>query len=153
MSLFSDIRFPVGRINEDTCTTYKVLLKTVKYICLGNILYYFRIRQTSITHSDFSKKRLEIVKIPDEMRYYLGNEVIKYVDEIDYYEFRLRVYLYNLLVRSDKDRVYESDIEALRIYIINTDNIYIGIKYAFVKKLLKYNKCIYKYIVKNIWKK
>lgn len=48
---FSDIRFPTGRIHEDTATTYKLFYHSSKVICLSKVGYHYRSRKGSITHT------------------------------------------------------------------------------------------------------
>ena len=38
--LFDDISFPYGRINEDVCTTYKLLYRSAKTVCIDRALYW-----------------------------------------------------------------------------------------------------------------
>lgn len=56
---FSDIRFPKGRLYEDTATTYKLFLKAEKIIFGARPLYYYVARNGSISRSDFSVKQMD----------------------------------------------------------------------------------------------
>lgn len=150
-SLFREIRFPVGRINEDTCTTYKLLLHAERYVCIGNILYFYRIREGSIMHSEFTPQRFEILKVPDEIRFYLGNEKNEYAEELVYYEFRIKVYLYNILIRTGNSSIYQHEMDLMRRDIVCTGyNRYINFKYILIKIILRYNKNLYQYIVQKM---
>lgn len=56
-NLFKAVRFPLGRIYEDTATTYRVIAKARKVICLPTCLYYYyRGREGNIT-SELNSKR------------------------------------------------------------------------------------------------
>lgn len=46
--LFDDISYPVGRLYEDTATTYKLIWKAVTIYCLENVLYFYYQRSDSI---------------------------------------------------------------------------------------------------------
>ena len=60
-SLFTSVTFPVGKNFEDTATTYKLFFQCDKIAVGGNPVYFYRIRENSITTSiDFSKKYLLI---------------------------------------------------------------------------------------------
>ena len=59
-SLFfdDDIRFPIGRYYEDMFTTHKLLYKARRVVIISEKLYFYRVRQGSIMHSDFTKKKI-----------------------------------------------------------------------------------------------
>lgn len=57
--LFSDIRFPLGKIHEDEFTTYKVIWKAEKIGTISDKLYYYRHRNGSIMQRPYSKRRLD----------------------------------------------------------------------------------------------
>ena len=50
-SLFQNIRFPKGRIHEDYATTYKLFWNASKISVIEDCLYYYVMRQGSITHN------------------------------------------------------------------------------------------------------
>lgn len=53
--LFHDIRYPEGRVYEDTATTYKCEYIAERIIMIADKLYYNVIRKDSITHKHTSK--------------------------------------------------------------------------------------------------
>ncbi|MEG2120303.1 MAG: glycosyltransferase family 2 protein, partial [Pseudoflavonifractor sp.] len=53
-ALFADIRYPVGRVYEDTATTYRLHWAARKVVCTRSPYYYYRIRLGSITNSAVS---------------------------------------------------------------------------------------------------
>ena len=57
-NLFDGIEFPIGRLFEDTATTYKLFYKSDKVVCIPYIGYNYRINPNSITH----EKRTDIQK-------------------------------------------------------------------------------------------
>lgn len=60
-SLFEDIKYPEGELFEDIKTTYK-LFKKVHEICyLKEDLYFYRIRESSITGAKFTTRNREVV--------------------------------------------------------------------------------------------
>lgn len=72
MSLFKDIRYPVGRYNEDVFTTYKVVAMS-KSISIGLAqLYLYRERSNSIMTSSFSVKHLDSIYGKLEMQEYVS---------------------------------------------------------------------------------
>ena len=56
--LFDQITFPVGRINEDIGTNYKLFMQSGKIAYIHKNLYIYRIRKTSISNSGFSEKMM-----------------------------------------------------------------------------------------------
>ena len=54
-SMFSDIRFPEGEINEDTCVVVRLLMQSRKVVFLDRELYFYRKRTGSITRSGYSQ--------------------------------------------------------------------------------------------------
>lgn len=73
LSLFSEILFPVGKLHEDVGTMYKVfeLAERVGYI--DKKMYYYLQRNRSITHSDFSAKKMDYIFLTQEMMDYFTN--------------------------------------------------------------------------------
>lgn len=60
--LYQGIRYPVGKVHEDNYTTYKVLAKANKIVYTKQPLYYYMMRERSITHdTGFSDKRFHIM--------------------------------------------------------------------------------------------
>lgn len=44
------IRFPEGRVIEDTATTYRLINRTRRVLRIPDVLYFYRVRKTSITN-------------------------------------------------------------------------------------------------------
>lgn len=59
--LFQNLRFPVGKIHEDQATTPILLFCAEKVAIIRSWLYYYRVREGSITHSSFYVKRFDDV--------------------------------------------------------------------------------------------
>ena len=60
-SMFDDIRYPVGRYNEDVFTTYKLISKCKSIFVGENKYYYYRIRTNSIMTTTFNRKHLDAI--------------------------------------------------------------------------------------------
>lgn len=65
--LFKEIRYPKGKYYEDLATEYKLFSKCNKIVHGSLIKYYYLIRKNSITTSEFSIKRMELIDIAEEM--------------------------------------------------------------------------------------
>lgn len=51
-SLFSDIRYPEGRVYEDQATTWQLVCKAEKIYFINQSLYYYFMRASSIVHQE-----------------------------------------------------------------------------------------------------
>ncbi len=70
-SLFDDIRFPEGKLFEDTGTTYRLVDKA-QTIVYSFVPKYFYVRaENSITSGKFSMKKLDYVEMADAMAAYI----------------------------------------------------------------------------------
>lgn len=67
ISLFEGVRYPKGRLFEDTATTYKLFLKCneISYCSKGG--YYYYKREDSIINSAYNKKQLDFIIFTDKM--------------------------------------------------------------------------------------
>lgn len=71
--LFKDVRFPIGRHNEDIATTYKLFAKA-NIIVHSNLEYYFYFqREESIVRSNFTERTMDCV--------WFSEEILRFVEE------------------------------------------------------------------------
>ena len=69
--LFDNLYFPVGKIHEDQYVTSVALYLCKKIVVLNQALYYYRLRENSITSSVFTQKRFDnILLMNDVIGYY-----------------------------------------------------------------------------------
>ena len=100
--LFSGIRFPFGKINEDSFTIHKLLYKADRVCFSGSDLYCYFQRNDSIMHKTFSEKRLD--------EYEVFVERAKFFKE------------YKLIdLMRENDRVRKVRIKSLTIQILNSN--------------------------------
>lgn len=65
--LFSNIRFPLGKLNEDNGTTYKLIMNCKK-IAYGNLSKYnYYIHENSITTSKWNKRKYDLIELTNQM--------------------------------------------------------------------------------------
>jgi glycosyltransferase involved in cell wall biosynthesis len=55
-TLFDDIRYPDGRSFQDQETTWKLIYKAKRIYCSNTVLYYYFMRDDSVTHQMSAKK-------------------------------------------------------------------------------------------------
>ena len=136
IELFREIRYPVGRINEDCCTTYKLILRSEKVAIIDNIVYYYRITPNSILNSDFNMARFLLWDVPKEIAEYIGHDKTCY-DELEYYKIRIGINLLNESAGA-KENI---DIQNKRVEIskwlckANKNNKYLTKKYKLLMLL------------------
>lgn len=97
-SLFKDLEFPFGRINEDEFITYKLFYKCSNIAIINEYLYYYRYNIKSIMGRKYCIKRLdcldacrEKIKFFKEMK-----EEDLYIHSINLLLFELRQCYYNI---------------------------------------------------------
>ncbi len=72
--LFDKIEFPVGRLFEDSATTYKLIDKANKVAFSSQPIYYYVIRKNSITNNKFNEKKMDLIISTKEMGNYVMNK-------------------------------------------------------------------------------
>lgn len=72
-NVIRNLRFPEGKIHEDYMFQCVALKNCKKYIFLNQSFYYYRIRENSITHTNFSVKDFDKLNIYKERTNYLRN--------------------------------------------------------------------------------
>lgn len=90
--LFSDVRFPVGKLHEDRFTTYKILFQFEKVGVVGVPMYYYFINNDGIIHSSWSPRRLDNLEATENQLSFFKE---RGMDEM--YEFTFRDYLHTLI--------------------------------------------------------
>lgn len=88
IELFKGIRFPKGKIFEDSFTTYKLVFKSSKIACNMKSQYNYLIRSNSILTSSFSEKKLTLIDAYDEM----GEAVLKTYPDLEKAVLRGKAY-------------------------------------------------------------
>lgn len=73
-SLFDNLRFPLGKLNEDEGTIYKAIFSSDKIAVSNKKLYYYLQRNNSIMNSKFTVKNLDVLKfIHDKSLFFKNN--------------------------------------------------------------------------------
>ncbi len=69
--VFDDVRFPKGRLYEDTATIYKLVEKTETIVVIPNLDYFYYQRTGSIVRSEFNPRKMDFITYTAEMCSYL----------------------------------------------------------------------------------
>ena len=113
-SLFKEIRYPVGKINEDVYTTPYVIDKCDKYTYLDAVLYAYVQRDNSIMNRKFNKKRLDIIGAHEkEIQYFNDKYNKKYDIEMKYSYFISLVNLKTIMGNEYKGSIVNSKLNEL----------------------------------------
>ena len=96
---FEDIRYPVGKLNEDEFTTYKVLFKYTKIVTMEDALYYYYQNSGSIMKSKWNYGRLAAIDaFLEQVEFYKKNGYValERIAEDKYIRY-LEIHIRNLL--------------------------------------------------------
>lgn len=149
--LFDNIRYPIGRLNEDCATTYKFIAKAKKIVCSSQKIYFYRNTPNSIMNSQFNNKRFQLWDVPTEIESYLGSETTFYEKYIHYYKFRIGVNLIN-----DSSKSSDVDIKRKREGIIHDlqkiklDPKMLDYKYKVIFFMIKHFPKLYCFLARSI---
>lgn len=125
--LWTDIRYPYGKIHEDEFTTYKLLFKCNMITVLDCELYYYYINPNGIMNSEWSVKRLDILDaLENQIEFFQKNHYSKALCD------KLKLYI-ELLYKSNiiiKEKSFSNTLTA------ETNSV----KKKMRKTIIKYHK-------------
>ncbi len=153
--LFEGVRFPVGKLSEDEYTTYKLVLKSKRDVCLPKYIYYYRLREGSIVRS-YSLNRF---KVCDELPELIKKDVLQagYTcqAELDYKNMRIQLKIYNDFIEGGRYNEFKDKLQVLqnRIKDIKVDKSIWDKKYIAIRFALKYCPWLYRKVVFKFRKK
>lgn len=76
--LFETVRYPVGKINEDLYTTYKLIFQAPYIAVIKSNLYYYYRRTDSITLSSWSPHKIDIIQAHESaIAFFKKNKYLK----------------------------------------------------------------------------
>jgi glycosyltransferase involved in cell wall biosynthesis len=84
--LWTDLRFPLGRNNEDICTIPKVISNSNKIVHVGKAFYHYCHRMGSITTTYNEKKIKDFYSAINEIEYSVKNDFVDLSKEFIYYK-------------------------------------------------------------------
>lgn len=122
--LFEELRFPVGRINEDAFTTYKLFYKATKIAVIEPKLYLYRYRADSIMTQKIRHRNLDMIVAYDErMEFYQS------INDVELYHLCKKKSMYSLVVLYRKatfgsdDKQLLQDIYNRAVKVFNESNV------------------------------
>lgn len=136
--LFSDIRFPKGKIYEDMHIMPKLFSRCERIVQIDKPLYYYRQREKSITSSPFSGKNLDIISAYENILKFLN----AYNDSL--YQIALKEFTI-----AKFDLIYKYLASGVNDYYSDINQIRKTISYSELWKIHD-RKSFYKYVVLKI---
>ena len=152
--LFEDVRFPVGLIDEDNHTTYKLMIKSKIFASVDQKMYYYRITPNSITQVTFNSKRLGRFYCVDKIREYLGEKEHRYDRDLKYYQMRMGVQIFNDAIKAGKEKEFKQELKPLREFLksVSAKEIGEGMKYTISRYMIIHDNPLYKAYVRRMRK-
>lgn len=133
-TLFEQLRFPKGRINEDQFVTPRLLASAEKVFSGSYIGYNYFIRENSITNSSYSKKNLdEFYALKETKDFYKENKingVLKYHNSL---YFSTIIKHLELCKKNEISKVYTSLL--YKDIIVNSFDFFLNNQMNFKEKV------------------
>jgi glycosyltransferase involved in cell wall biosynthesis len=152
ISLFKNVEYTVGRLFEDTSTTYKLIDQCDNISISDYPIYNYYIRKLSITSSKFNIKKLDWIISAIEMTSYLKKKYKELSSACTAYMMYTHIGVLSSLAMNDKD--YKKERNEIISYIKANKKKYISDKnvqnnYKLVCRLICFNYFIFKIFLKT----
>lgn len=105
--IFSEIRFPQNRINDDEVVALHAYAKCKKVHYLDTPTYYYRIRANSITTSAFSLKKVDVFYNAQDNLEFIKNSFPELTEEAEYKYLKTMLYSCYYVKRLNTDEAKE----------------------------------------------
>lgn len=140
--LFEGICYPVGKINEDTWVSYKIIEKANKVVYFKEPIYYWHENMQSVTHGKFSIKYLSgLDAFKEQLEYYQSVGKMRHV-EIVYDEYRdWFFWCYNEMKAAGMD--YKKELKPYYIYMKKYIRYIKMTRSIGIKAWIKYRYLVY----------
>ena len=131
--LFNDLRYPDGKIHEDEYLAHYIVGRCKKIAYMDDVLYYYVVNNHSITHSNFSMKRLDAIDaLEDRIKYInaIGDTLLTKLCYIDFLK-RFQYYYYGVKYNfpEKKDEINKLYAEYRKYYFDSLK--YLNLYYRF----------------------
>jgi glycosyltransferase involved in cell wall biosynthesis len=141
--LFETIRYPKGKLNEDSAITYKIfcLCDKISYTNANN--YYYLQRIGSIENSLFSPKKMDAIDIVDEMFIWISENKPEYKNAAICRLVGMNLRIYREIMRSKGKFLTEkkkiaNNIKKYRMQIIFNVKVKLKIRLACMLSYLRF---------------
>ena len=110
-NLFDNIKYPLNKLHEDEFTTYKLFYESRRVVFTNKKMYAYVQRENSITHTDFSMRRLDALEAYDGyLEFFVSNNLYEMQSRTCRRYLRLLARLKSQVKESnfeDKQKVYD----------------------------------------------
>ena len=140
-----EIKFPVGKINEDYFTTYKLYYYSNTISLIKDKLYFNLQRKNNIMNTRFDEKKLNVLDSVSDVRCFFSNKTIDFEDEILAYEYYIKIDLLNSMVVEKISKDYKNNLvkSLKRKNKLIIKNRCLSIKYKIALLIIKINFSLY----------
>ena len=148
-SVLDNFSFPLGRLAEDLATTYKIISKCEKIVCIDDYLYFYRLRNNSIMGNGSIKLYYDAMLAHyDIYKFIENNPKYSKVAYTNYFNNLMKLYAKNII----ENHNYQS--EKIRNRYLNIKYDLLNFKGKLVYLFSKINnfaalKIIYNKFIKN----
>lgn len=147
--MFKEIRYPIGLIDEDNFTTYKLMYDCDIFVNVNQNLYYYRINQESITNRGFDEKKFGILQSTNEIRRFLKDRTDSFDADVDYYDMRQLIQIYNNALIATAIEAYQEQFDEIYNKLCRYEKALhnLDMKYKGLLVILKFNRKLYNNII------
>ena len=134
-NLFEELRFPVGKYNEDIYIMTQIIHQAGKIVHIGDAKYYYFHRLDSITTENFSEKKLDLLeanqKVTELVKKYYPHLEMK----VESFNLKGIIYLSGLLQDKHCKKEYSMSYNLIKKQLYN--NIYKIIGNPYIGRITK----------------
>lgn len=111
IKMFKDIRYPLGRLNEDIGTTYKLFYNSKKIVYNSSQYYFYYQRMDGIVRSRFSEKSMDAIYFSEEILAFVQKYIPDLVKAAQCYAFAQNIQiLIKIPLNNSMYDVYKNEI-------------------------------------------
>ncbi len=133
--IFEEIRYPIGKINEDIAIAFNILEKAGKIIHIGLPKYYYAHRENSITTMNLSKKTMDLFKISCTINEELSLKYPQINKKIKYFFLHNILYLYLRILDTNLEKEFYGEYCELRRILYRSTWTYLSNKFTLREKI------------------
>ncbi len=113
-SLFDNIRFPVGRYNEDIFIMTKILFDAKKIVHIGESKYYYYHRSNSITTEKFSENKMDLLDASQQVLDFVSDKYPDLKSKAVSFHHKGIIYLLSILQSKTSKSQFQDSYKVLR---------------------------------------
>jgi len=148
--LFETIRYPVGKIHEDSFVSYQLLYRSGKVVYISEELYHYRHRDDSITGKPFNRKRFDGVEAFRNRMLFSIEHDLCVNKAVRRYLSEYRCFIEQYSKQNPADRSYLHDLKKdlwkeyvkYKSYLSAPEQIGMALRISFPKLFYLYKKLI-----------